>query len=244
MAPMSGLLSFHPLATLFQPMRAKSVAYLALVEDIRQHGLHEPIVLYQNMILDDRNRYRACLDAGVEPRFRQFDPATEGSPEAFIWSANAYRRHRTPGQLTILISEEADGQRGGDRRSAAYQTPDQEFDNSVDAVVERRGGNKTMVYDYRKALKTAHPNVVARVREGRMSVNWMADAAQLPEAEQIKLAHALSYAGDKQDKDRPKPKRAGAKTDLEKAIKQYDNLSDEDKKRFRIYIDGGGSDDG
>jgi hypothetical protein len=76
--------------------------YEALVDDIRAHGQREPIVRYQGAILDGRHRYTACLALGMEPRFREFDPATEGSPLAFVWSANRARRNLSPSQLVAL----------------------------------------------------------------------------------------------------------------------------------------------
>jgi len=60
-------LEFHPLADIFPLLDGQDFA--ELVADIREHGLHEAIVLYEDKILDGRNRYRACLEARVEPTF-------------------------------------------------------------------------------------------------------------------------------------------------------------------------------
>ena len=60
-------LPLHPLCTLFPRMAGDEFA--ALVADIRTHGLRQPIVLHEGMVLDGGNRYRACLDAGVVPVF-------------------------------------------------------------------------------------------------------------------------------------------------------------------------------
>lgn len=84
---------FHPLADEWPLMEGDALDNL--VEDIKAHGLREPIWLFEGMILDGRNRITACPRAGVRPIFRQFDPATMGSPEDFVVSANANRRHLT-----------------------------------------------------------------------------------------------------------------------------------------------------
>jgi hypothetical protein len=92
-------LEAHEVADLFPSMGEDE--YRALVEDIRAHGLHEPIWLHPDgRIIDGRHRYRACLEAGREPRFRTWDGA--GSLIAFVVSLNLRRRHLTTAQRTLL----------------------------------------------------------------------------------------------------------------------------------------------
>jgi hypothetical protein len=85
------LAKFHPLAKKFPLLNGAE--FRELVEDVRKHGLREPIVMHEGAIIDGRNRYRACLQAKVEPTYREFDPSKEGDPIAFVFSANVHRRH-------------------------------------------------------------------------------------------------------------------------------------------------------
>jgi hypothetical protein len=95
-------LKFHPLADIFPLMEGEE--FDALVADIKANGLQEDIVLYGGMILDGRNRYRACLAAGEPPHFAKGDYAIN-DPVAYVISANIHRRHLTAEQKRDLIAK-------------------------------------------------------------------------------------------------------------------------------------------
>ena len=92
---------FHPLAEMFPLMEGAELK--ALAADIGAHGLVEPIILYEDKILDGRNRYLACREAGVEPTYRPLLSCDD--PLAFVVSANLHRRHLTSEQKRALIDK-------------------------------------------------------------------------------------------------------------------------------------------
>jgi len=92
-------LDLHPLCTFFP--RIEGAEFAALCEDIRINGQREPIVLLDGMVLDGGNRYRACVEAGIEPRFVEFEG---GDAVAFVLSANLHRRHLSVGQHAAIVA--------------------------------------------------------------------------------------------------------------------------------------------
>jgi hypothetical protein len=96
-------LEFHPLANIFPLLTGEEFA--GMVADIKQKGLIENIILTPDgLILEGRNRYRACLEAGVEPKF-----ATTREPQeswlSFIISKNVHRRHLAASQRAAVAAE-------------------------------------------------------------------------------------------------------------------------------------------
>src|SRR5271163_491695 len=97
---MTSELQFHPLADIFPMLDSKALAELA--DDIAEQGQREPIIMLDGMILDGRNRYRACLMAGVEPTFGEFPDS--GDPLAAVISANLRRRHLDESQRAMIAA--------------------------------------------------------------------------------------------------------------------------------------------
>lgn len=107
----------HPLSAAFGDMPKDE--FDELVADIKKNGLISPVVYITDaagtkQVLDGWHRYRACLEAGVEPRLEPFpfvvEPADEQSgrkmtPAEFVVAQNAHRRHLTREQRRQVVVE-------------------------------------------------------------------------------------------------------------------------------------------
>lgn len=94
-------LQFHDVANIFPYMTDEEFA--ALKTDIAENGQREPIWLHDGKIIDGRNRYRACVELGIKPKFRLWDE--QGSLVQFVLSLNLHRRHLTSSQRAALATE-------------------------------------------------------------------------------------------------------------------------------------------
>jgi len=86
-------LEFHEIANIFPLIRGDE--FVELKADIKANGLIEKIWLYEDKILDGRNRYRACQEVGEQPVMQQY---AGDNPVGFVISLNACRRHLNPSQ--------------------------------------------------------------------------------------------------------------------------------------------------
>ncbi len=89
-------ITIHPYAEYFPLIEGKP--FENLVKDIKENGQRESILIIRKpgeiVIIDGRNRYRACLAAGVKPRFDEWDG--KGDLLALVMSLNLTRRHLSP----------------------------------------------------------------------------------------------------------------------------------------------------
>lgn len=155
----------HPLSSLFP--RMVGTEFDALVDDIRNNGLRDPIVLHEGMILDGGNRAAACAAAGVEPRYAEFAGSNIVS---FVLSANLHRRHLTPGQSAAIVASAqawAEAQKhGGDRKSD--QSATLHFDSAADRA-EKSGASLRTQKSADKVAK-ADPELAKAVGHGDVSL--------------------------------------------------------------------------
>jgi ParB-like chromosome segregation protein Spo0J len=162
----------------------------SLVTDIRTHGLREAVVLFEGAILDGRNRYRACQIAEVVPRFEDWTPLHPGdTPLTFVLSRNLERRHLNESQRAMIAARLAnlpDGLRKDHAQGASIEAP-----TSQAEAARRLNVGRPSVQRAAKLLRNGIPDLIAAVDRGCLSVSSASALAELPAAEQLKIATAV-----------------------------------------------------
>jgi flagellar biosynthesis/type III secretory pathway protein FliH len=172
---------FHQYSEVFPLLGG--IEFDALVADIKEHGLREPIWRYKKSILDGRNRFLACQKAKVKPKYRDFKGKDE-SALAFVVSSNVHRRHLTDSQRAMAAAKIAtlrDGVRA-DRQGAQICAPRQE-DAAQTFDVSRRS-----IQHARKVLDEGSKALQRAVDAGEVAVSRAASVVDLPKSEQLAAA--------------------------------------------------------
>lgn len=176
------MMKFHPLADLFPLI--EGAEFTELVDDIKANGLRVPIVTIEGetgpVVLDGRNRYRACVEAGVEPRFETYQG---DDPAGFVASANLMRRHLSMHDRARLAGEFAKLPHGGDRKSD--QGANLRLDAAAPAMTVERaaevfGVSPRIVDHARKVAQEGSPKLKERFKAGDVAVSAAAGIAKAP----------------------------------------------------------------
>jgi len=190
-------LDVHPAAALLPMLSKKELA--ALAEDIRQHGQRVPILLYDDAILDGRNRYAACEILGIVPTFERWTPKDGESPWAFVWSLNGHRRHLSDDQRVAmrLQFEEADEtwqEEQAAKREAAEAKRREAIAEAVKSQPRGKDGKMGAAPD---GGQNVPPSGKKKVHQARVST---AAAAKVSEG-RVKRAKAIKSKDEKLFKD-------------------------------------------
>jgi ParB-like nuclease domain len=171
------MLAVHPFADVFPPMNAEELT--ALAADIRANGLREPIVLHEGMILDGRNRYRACCELGIEPITRPWD--SKGDPLSFVVSKNLHRRHLSETQRAVVANKLATLKQG-----ARTDLP-QICGRSQAEAAETLNVSPRSVQNAHVVAERGIPELNAMVAADEVSVSAASVIATLPKRRQLEL---------------------------------------------------------
>jgi N6-adenosine-specific RNA methylase IME4 len=143
----------------------------------RRAGRMTIFVLFEGQVLDGRNRYRACLDAGSSPLFRDY---LGNDPLGFVISKNLHRRHLTESQRAMIAAKLATLKRGDYQHSpigGTSQAKAAELLNVGVRSVERAA----------EVRDRGAPELQREVERGNVSVSAAADVAGRPTNEQQEI---------------------------------------------------------
>lgn len=169
------MIQIHPVAEIFPRILGED--FLALKADIKKNGLIEAIWTYQGAIIEGRNRYYACTDIGIEPRYREY---TGDDPLSFSISLNLTRRHLTDGQRQMVgaaIANIVHEQRKEETTMGASQEKASNLLNTSVRGIQRAKG----------ILHEGAPELIEAVKSGLVSVSAASVVATLPKEEQQQI---------------------------------------------------------
>lgn len=158
-------MKFHPLADLFPLMEGAEFDELAA--SIKANGLREAITLFDDAILDGRNRYRACEKVSVKPRFEDF---TGGDPHAFVADKNLRRRHLNETQRAMIAGRMANMEEGRPKKTTEI---------SVVSISGKKAASVMNVSDdlvsfAKTVIKHGTPEEIKAVEAGKIAVSTVA----------------------------------------------------------------------
>ena len=91
-----------PVCEAFPPMTHDQ--FLGLKKSIERNGQREPIVVWNDRIVDGRHRLKACQELGIEPVVKRFTGNYQQAVSA-AFAANVNRRQLGTGQLALLAAQ-------------------------------------------------------------------------------------------------------------------------------------------
>lgn len=165
----------HPAADVF-PMH-DGPEYEELREDIRRNGVRvRPVIDSDGLLVDGRNRVRACAELGLKVEFDSLPPDID--PLDFVISANIKRRHLSASQKAMFAEAVANLRPGRPNKSGSTAGLTQA------QAAERFGVSERSIREARIVREHAAPEVIDAVQQGKLSVDAAAKLAQLPKAKQ------------------------------------------------------------
>lgn len=203
----------HPAAELFPLLEGDE--FNALVADVKKNGLLVPVWLYDDpergeVLLDGRNRWRACEAAGVKITAKKYEG---DDPIGFSISQNAKRRHLTTGQRAAVGAAarplyaaekekaKAHGQTapgrpkeptlGADLHQASE--PKKRAPRATDLAAAAAGTSGRAVAQYERVEREA-PDLAEKVKTGEMALDRAERVIRDREAQQRKVEQAKREA--------------------------------------------------
>ena len=189
--------SVHPAADIFPLI--EGAEFDSFCEDIRTHGLMEPVVIdaASGQLIDGRNRVRACDRLGLKVKTTRYDGA---DVTQFVISHNLHRRHLTDSQRAMIagkLATRAPGYRAEILRNRnELHHMGELIPPSIDEAATLLGVKANTVSRAKVILRDGTPDLVDLVSSGRAPVTTAARVSELPPEEQDDYAARVNAGAD------------------------------------------------
>ena len=139
-------------------------AFARLKSDIETNGQRENIVVWRGLLIDGRNRLRACEELSIEPQIAELMDETD--PVQYALSHNLHRRHLTTAQRAIVAAKLATMSEGRPSEETA-----QNCAVSQDKAAELLGVSRRSVQSAKHVLGSGSSALATAVEAGDVPVS-------------------------------------------------------------------------
>jgi hypothetical protein len=164
-------LTVHPLAKMIPVIAQGDLD--RLIDDIKKHGVIDPLVMFEGKVLDGRNRLAVASVLGATVELEDFD-GDKAAARSYVWSANAARRHLSMPQ--IALAAERFGFIDDAKREAGPDVPKTDGASAYTGaapwarIAARKVGNITprTLERFQEARIPEAPDTMRRIDEGEI----------------------------------------------------------------------------
>jgi DNA-binding NarL/FixJ family response regulator len=196
----------HPAAEAFPLLQGEE--FNKLVASVKENGLRDPIVYVtgstpgEQIIIDGRNRLRACIKAGVTPEFTRY---AKSDVVSFVVDKNLNRRHLDESARAMAAARLANVANGSNRFEkkigVSIDTPVQPAITLEDAARKLNVGRASAARA-RKVIAEGAKDLIDAVDQGKVTVSAAAKIADLPKDKQpAEIAKHINPSADKPKRD-------------------------------------------
>lgn len=226
----------HPAATLFPMMDAES--FERLKADIKENGQDQRITFFNGMVLDGRNRLKACQELGIEPRTEEIEDDGVFDPYKWVLSINLHRRHLTESQRAMVAAKLATLKRGRPSKENGQICP-----FSTDQAASMLNVSSGSVKSAKQVLEHGSKEIIEAVEQGQLPVSFTAKVvAEEPDKRtQTQLLKSGGKAALKEHVTEPSPYVDDKDEKAESAVGAFKKLwakwDDVQRTAVRVWLD-------
>jgi protein gp37/ParB-like chromosome segregation protein Spo0J len=193
-------IDFHPYCEALPEMEPEEFA--ELMNDISGSGQLEPIVMFDGKILDGRHRYMACLELGIEPRFRAYD--SPDSPLDYVISLNLKRRHWSKEKKAMVYARLCNLQRGSNQYAGKVDVSIDTSTHDREKAATLAGVGSATISRAKEVTTKGAPELQKAVERGQISISRAAQlVSEVPDiAEQQSIVTEVAASKNKAEAKR------------------------------------------
>ena len=168
----------HPLSMAFPDMNKDE--YSDLLDSIKKIGIQNPIVVFEDKIIDGWHRYKVSCELDIDCPTIDLEDGID--PCLFVIAQNASRRNMSPSQRALATVTVNAWRPSGKRNEG---NPQDYLQKTNEALIQSSNTSETTIIRAKKVIADAVPEVIDAVKLGTIGIKKASEIAKLPAKDQV-----------------------------------------------------------